>query len=157
MIDDADRVAVRRRLLAGLRRHDARSAAHVLDHERLAKPLLQLCRRGAHDDIGHRASGDRDNHLHRPVWIALRQGRARRHGKNTDERKHCEAKHCEPRRYSFFHSVSLSIFLFDSLTFQGSTIIRRHFMYLSTTILASARSFLREAANSPVELPTGSR
>ena len=71
MIDDAQRIAVGRRLRAGLRRNDAASAAAIFDDERLAETRLQFGSGLAHNDVGHAAGGDRDDQTDRTIRIDL--------------------------------------------------------------------------------------
>src|SRR3977135_3906705 len=77
VVDEAERVAVGRGLGAGLRAGNAARAALVLDHERLAEPGREFVRSGAHDDVGHAAGRDRNDHPDRPVGIGLSVHRER--------------------------------------------------------------------------------
>jgi hypothetical protein len=74
VIDDAERVAVARRLRAGLASENAGGAAAILDHQRLAEFRFEFLRRRAHDDVGHAAGGDRDDQADRLVGPGLSMG-----------------------------------------------------------------------------------
>ena len=88
VIDDADGVAVGRRLRAGLPGDDAGGAAEIFHHHRLAELLLQAPRRGAHDDVGDTSGSNGHDHLDRPARISVGARRERR--TQTGQQTDCE-------------------------------------------------------------------
>ena len=72
-IDDADRVAVRRRLAARARADVLHAARPVLDHDRLAQALAQLFPERAHEDVADPARAGGREHADRPAGIVLRR------------------------------------------------------------------------------------
>jgi len=76
VIDDADRIAVGRRLCARLAAENACGAAAIFNDDGLPETLLQFLHRAAHDDVGHTAGRDRYDHADRPIGIVLRARRA---------------------------------------------------------------------------------
>ena len=85
------RVAVGRRLGGLDRADDAAGAGAVLDHEGLAKTLLQDAADLAGGDIGRAAGAERDDHPDRPGGIVLRQTWRRKNGL-------CREKRCRQRK-----------------------------------------------------------
>ena len=74
-IDDADGVAVGRRILAGARGDIAGAAGLVLDHQRLAEALAQRVVEHAHEDVADAAGARGGEDVDRPVGIDRRPGR----------------------------------------------------------------------------------
>ena len=111
VVDDADRVAVARRLRAGLAAEDAGGAADVLDHQRLAEPRLQFGRGGAHDDVGDAAGRDRHDHADRlrRILLRLRGGGAQRQ-KQDPASMRTISRIAFPPKYDFLicHSITSS-------------------------------------------------
>jgi len=92
--DQAQRVAVGRRLRAFAAAENHRGARLVDHDDRLAEPLLQRLRGEPRRDVGHRADRDRHDHLDRPVRISLRAGRGGGHAGGEQQQQ-------------FFHGVLL--------------------------------------------------
>jgi hypothetical protein len=70
-IDDADGVAVRRRVLAGARGDVAGAAGLVLDDQRLAEAFAQRVVEHAHEDVAEAAGARRGEHADRTVGIVV--------------------------------------------------------------------------------------
>jgi hypothetical protein len=74
-IDDADRVAVRRRVLAGARGDIAGTAGAVVDDQRLAEALVQFLAEHAHEDIADAAGARGGEHVDRLARVIVGTGR----------------------------------------------------------------------------------
>ena len=88
-IDDADRVTVRLRILAGVRADVAGAAGAVLDDQRLAEALVQFLAKNAHEDVADAAGARGGEHMDGAVWIIVSQSRCR------DERARGERDDCQ--------------------------------------------------------------
>ena len=108
-IDDADRIAVGRRILAGPRADILHAARPVLDHDRLAERGPEFFAERAHEDVADAAGAGGGEHADRPRRpVILRRGRDRRKAsvaesavmRRTDEPPQKDGLSCKPANLS---------------------------------------------------------
>ncbi len=103
-IDDADRVAVRLRILAGARADIAGAAGTILDDQRLAEALVHFLAEHAHEDVADAAGARGGEHVDRAGRVVVGEGgrraaRQRRRRSSCDIRSHCFSIRLPSRRY----------------------------------------------------------
>ena len=80
-IDDADRVAVRRRILAGARGDVAGAARTILDDQRLTETLVQFLAEHAHEDVADAAGARGGEHVDRLARVVVGVSGMRRYSR----------------------------------------------------------------------------